>query len=101
MNFVKSGVYVAEITEAGIKEQEIDTRDPREREEENRLKKLPEFSRGQHLLKAVFLWMVVRAYFAKLEPVCGVCFDLVHDTLSNSLIGYLVRCLTSMSFVRS
>lgn len=46
MNFVKSGVYLAEITAEGVSEKEIDTRDPKQREEEERLKRLPEFSQG-------------------------------------------------------
>lgn len=46
MNFIKSGVYLAEITKTGIKEEEIDIRDPQSREEEEKLKRLPEFSKG-------------------------------------------------------
>lgn len=49
MNFVRSSVYVQEFTQNGIKEQEIDARDPKEREEEERLKRLPEFSKGWSL----------------------------------------------------
>lgn len=44
MHFVKSGVYLQEITESGVKEQEIDIRDPEEKKREERLRQLPEFT---------------------------------------------------------
>lgn len=46
MNFVKSGVYLQEITKSGIKEQEINLRDPEEKKREERLRQLPEFNTG-------------------------------------------------------
>lgn len=47
MQFVKSSVYQAEITEGGVREREVDTRSREEVELQERLRKLPEFSRGQ------------------------------------------------------
>ncbi|CDJ42228.1 hypothetical protein, conserved [Eimeria tenella] len=45
MQFVKSSVYQAEITEGGVREREVDTRSREEVELQERLRKLPEFSR--------------------------------------------------------
>ena len=44
MNFVKSSVYLQEITASGVHEKEVDTRDPEERNAYERLRKLPEFT---------------------------------------------------------
>ncbi|XP_026193692.1 uncharacterized protein LOC34619028 [Cyclospora cayetanensis] len=46
MQFVKSSVYQAEITEGGVREREVDTRSREEVELQERLRKLPEFSRN-------------------------------------------------------
>lgn len=45
MQFVKSSVYQAEITEGGVREREVDTRSREEVELQERLRRLPEFSR--------------------------------------------------------
>ncbi|KAL8432309.1 hypothetical protein Efla_000893 [Eimeria flavescens] len=46
MQFVKSSVYQAEITEGGLREREVDTRSREEVELQERLRRLPEFSRS-------------------------------------------------------
>ncbi|CDI75146.1 hypothetical protein, conserved [Eimeria praecox] len=46
MHFVKSSVYQAEITEGGVREREVDTRSREEVELQERLRRLPEFSRN-------------------------------------------------------
>lgn len=46
MQFVKSSVYQAEITEGGVREREVDTRSREEVELQERLRRLPEFSRN-------------------------------------------------------
>lgn len=47
MQFVKSSLYQAEITEGGVREREVDTRTKEQVELEERLRKLPEFSRSK------------------------------------------------------
>lgn len=47
MQFVKSSVYQAEITEGGVREREVDTRSREEVELQERLRRLPEFSRSE------------------------------------------------------
>lgn len=48
MQFVKSSVYQAEITEGGVREREVDTRSREEVELQERLRRLPEFSRSKY-----------------------------------------------------
>ncbi|CDJ60205.1 hypothetical protein EMWEY_00028570 [Eimeria maxima] len=55
MHFVRSSVYQAEITEGGVREREVDTRSREEVELQERLRRLPEFSRNPNFKRCVFV----------------------------------------------
>lgn len=72
MHFVKSSVYQAEITEGGVREREVDTRSREEIELQERLRRLPEFSRSKPSARLVSWQLSIDLVFVSSQLATGL-----------------------------